>query len=95
MKSGKNEEKERGRRKLSCFGQKLSLGGRMVVLKRVLNCSQFGIFSLVLWLGPCWQRDLYCGHKNSAFVSFKKMAGISLSSQQECLFFDFTVCIAV
>lgn len=65
----------------------------MLVLKRFLNCSELGNFSLVLQLGQCWQKDLNCGSKNPTFVSFQKLAGVSLSSQQECLFFDFTVCI--
>jgi len=42
----------------------------MVVLKRVLNCSELGNFSLILQSGPCWQEDLNCGSKNPTFVSF-------------------------
>lgn len=67
----------------------------MVVLKRVLNWSELGNFSLVLQLGPCWQKDIKCSSKNPTFVTFQKLAGASLSSQQECLVFDFTVCITV
>lgn len=49
----------------------------MVVLKRVLNCSELGNFSLILQLGPCWQKDLNCESKNPIFVSFQKLAGSS------------------
>lgn len=63
----------------------------MVLLKRVVNCSELGNFSLVLQLGTCWQKDLNCGSKNPTFASFQKLAGVSLSSQQKCLFFDFTI----
>lgn len=51
------KKKETGGRELSCLGQNLSLWGRMVVMKRVLNCSEFRKCFLVLQLGPCWQKD--------------------------------------
>lgn len=67
--------KETGSRELFWFVQKVVLGGKIVVLESVLNCSELEKFSLVLQLGPYWQKDLHGGSKNPIFLSFQKLAG--------------------